>query len=415
MKNKNILNVVDILYDSSQYEFNYNSNKSELVFTDEENNFNQIWGDEWAVLLSKYVTKMDNDMLFEIWQPYLRTERIYSAEISERVYLKLFPAYLKKNLFENYYHSDKLLQEISMRNKTIFQIGLPGSFYYKVLNSIKEGNKIVGTIAGEIQIPLQTAFKLRKNQFKTISHIINHIRYKKNINKYNFINYQSTKNLNVLKKLYNGNLFKITMGIDTSIFKKLDKSLCRKELNMNYDKKIILSVGRLDPAKQNHKLINILSKLSDKYEFIAIFIGCGDREYENYLNKISEKLIYKNQILFTGYLKNELLAKYYNCADVFFMSSASEGGPVVCMEALACGTPVISTDTGNVAEFIMEQAKNNIVGKYNYSEWESVLEKFLKGDNVDTINIDLVKEKYSWDSVARKFIEIYRECWTDNY
>lgn len=216
------------------------------------------------------------------------------------------------------------------------------------------------------------------------------------------------KNINRFKKYYKGKLSQISVGIDTSVFKQLDKLPCRKDLNLDVNKKIILSVGRLDSAKQNHELIKILNELSNEFDFLAIFIGHGDIEYEKYLKTISGKLQDKNQIIFAGYVDLNMLVKYYNSADVFFMSSESEGTPVVSMEALACGVPVITTDTGSVAEFIMEHAKNNIVGKYDYSEWKSVLVKFLNGNDLEKINVDLVKEKYSWESVARKFIEIYR-------
>lgn len=388
--------------------FNDNS-KPEIFYKTQKDNWVGISGDEWADLIGKYVTKYDENIIFEVWQPDIRADKIYNAEISERVNHILFPAHIRKNLIGAYYYSEKILKKIKKNDENIiYQMGVFGDYYYELLKKIKIENKIIGTLHGEITTHRQKIFKPRKNQLRTIGHMIDYLKFRKNINRYNVITYLSDVNVNNLKKLYNGILYKINMGIDVSVFKKLSKSLCRKELNLPQDKKIILSVGRLDYAKQNHELLKILNELCPDYDFLVVFIGHGEKSYEDYLKKISWELFNKNQILFTGYLYPEMLVKYYNSADLFFMSSAGEGAPVVSMEALACGVPVITTETGNVAEFIKEHSIENVVGRYDYNGWKSILMKFLRGNEIKKIDMEFVKERYSWESVSRKFIEIYR-------
>lgn len=391
------------------YEIHKNSPRPEINFNTADGNWVGIHGGDWGDQIGKNVTRLDKNILFEIWQPDLRADKIYSAEISDRVIHKLFPACLKKNILGTLYHSNKLLQSINdIKEKSIYQTGIWGKYHYDIVRSTKENDKVIGTIHGEIKTPLQHAFRPRKNQIRTIGHIIDHFKFKQHIIRYDIITHLSDINVERLKKYYNGRLYKISMGIDMSIFRQLDKLECRNKLNLSTEKKIILNVGRFTTAKQNHNLINILSELSDDYDFLAIYIGIGEPKFEDYLKKISQKLFRKKQIIFTGFLNPEILMKYYNSADLFFMSSASEGGPVVSMEALACGIPVITTDTGNVAKFISEHVPENVVKKYDYEEWKSILVEFLKGKKIKKIDIELVREKYSWNSIAKKFIEIYR-------
>lgn len=181
------MKVISIMSDSPPYEIYGDSKKPEFVFELADGNWAGIWGYDWSDQIGKNVTKLDKDIIFEIWQPDLRADRVYSVELSERVNHKLFPALLKKNILGNYCYSDKLLKEVSLKNKIIFQTGLPGLFYYDVLNAIKEENKIMGISLGEINIPSQNIFKLRKNQLRTAGHIIDHFKFKKYINRYNSI------------------------------------------------------------------------------------------------------------------------------------------------------------------------------------------------------------------------------------
>jgi glycosyltransferase involved in cell wall biosynthesis len=59
--------------------------------------------------------------------------------------------------------------------------------------------------------------------------------------------------------------------------------------------------------------------------------------------------------LFTGYLSDpRQVARYYRCADVFLHAANAENHPLVILEAMACGTPVVATGVGGIPEQIVE-------------------------------------------------------------
>lgn len=195
------------------------------------------------------------------------------------------------------------------------------------------------------------------------------------------------------------------MGIHFDDFYKLDKGQCRAELNLPQEGIILLTICRLYKLKQIDKLIEVISKI--KKDFLFIVIGHGTREYEEYLNKKAENLIEQKRILFTGFKKRPELLKYLNSSDLFIHVSKAEAGPVVCMEAMACGVPILCTDTGNVAEVLKENNAGIIVGANNYKGWKKELIDYLGGKAIKSLDLEIVKEHYEWGNIAKKFTAIY--------
>ena len=71
----------------------------------------------------------------------------------------------------------------------------------------------------------------------------------------------------------------------------------------------------------------------------------------------------ENRVRFIGQVKNDELVYWYNAVDMFCLASRSEGSPNVLTEALACGCPSLSTDTGAVREILSKDfmGRNNFV------------------------------------------------------
>ena len=103
----------------------------------------------------------------------------------------------------------------------------------------------------------------------------------------------------------------------------------------------IINVGRLTNAKGQWHLIRSLSRVRNEIQNIRLLI-LGQGELEGYLNDLVEKLGLKNNVIFMGYQKNPF--KYMRESDLFVFSSLYEGFGNVLIEAMACGTPIISTD-----------------------------------------------------------------------
>ena len=366
-----------------------------------------IWGYDWADQIANECLKISSEFEHEVWQPDLRADKIYSYTFANGLIHRLFPAVKKENgeivsQLMNLFISKENL----MRNKYIFHIAYPhfSGINRGIIDSYKD-QKFIMTFHSEIYLPLNYIFKFQKNFFKKVHYIKNHFDAKKYFRYINHITYQNDKNLKTLANYYNGPLTRITMGVDINKFHKIDKDESRKRLNIPLDKKILLTVSRLNPLKQVDKLIDILQKID--YDFLFVLVGHGTREYEQFLKKKAEKLINENKIRFEGYKQSEELIHYYNAADLYLHVSRSEGGSVSVMEAMACGLPVFCTDTGNTAEVLKENNAGVVVGICDFKMWEDKLFGYFAGSPVKTLDEIIVKRYYAWENIAIKLVSIY--------
>jgi len=140
-------------------------------------------------------------------------------------------------------------------------------------------------------------------------------------------------------------------GIRHDIFKKLTNLDSRLHL----PKKYILSVGSIEPRKNLLGLIKAYDLLDIEYKKEYKLILVGFKGWEN--NEIME-LIDKNKeyIDYLGFISDEELAIVYNLASVFVFPSFYEGFGLPPLEAMACGTPVVSSNSTSLPEVCAEAA-----------------------------------------------------------
>lgn len=119
------------------------------------------------------------------------------------------------------------------------------------------------------------------------------------------------------------------------LFKKLDKSLCRKELGIDEKDFVVICVGYFIHRKGQDRVLEAVRLLNNP-SIKLIFIG-SDLGKENMLLE-SDCIIHK------GSVKNNNLPKFLNASDVFCLPTLHEGCCNSIVEAMACGLPIVSSD-----------------------------------------------------------------------
>ena len=113
----------------------------------------------------------------------------------------------------------------------------------------------------------------------------------------------------------------------------------------------ILSVGRLDPVKGAALLISAVANLLSQGRPVHLtLVGGGPMAAE--LRAIADRLGIGTAIDFPGPIGQDELPTYYASADIFCMASFAEGVPVVLMEAMASGLPVVTTRIAGIPELV---------------------------------------------------------------
>jgi N-acetylgalactosamine-N,N'-diacetylbacillosaminyl-diphospho-undecaprenol 4-alpha-N-acetylgalactosaminyltransferase len=109
----------------------------------------------------------------------------------------------------------------------------------------------------------------------------------------------------------------------------------------------VVTIGRMDAGK-NHEL---LIKAIEQYKNVRLYI-LGDGHLRNHLEQITKDLNIIDQVFFLGFDSNPY--KYLKNADLFMFGSNHEGFPNVCIEALCCGLPLLTTNCKSGPDEILE-------------------------------------------------------------
>ena len=106
---------------------------------------------------------------------------------------------------------------------------------------------------------------------------------------------------------------------------------------LNFNKPLILSVGRLSPEKNHSVLIKAIKNL----DLFLMIIGNG--ELESYLKELVKKLNIEDKVIFKKSIPNSEIQNYYKSADLFVLpyDPEIEGIPIAVLESIASGLPAI--------------------------------------------------------------------------
>jgi glycosyltransferase involved in cell wall biosynthesis len=127
------------------------------------------------------------------------------------------------------------------------------------------------------------------------------------------------------------------------------QALAQKHL-LDKNTRFILFAGRLHPQKDPSLLVRSMAELRDSNAHLLI-VGKG--ELENDIVAEVNRLGIADQVTLLGPVKQAELADLYRVCDLFTLTSAYEGLARGTLEALACGTPVVTTRAGETPNFLL--------------------------------------------------------------
>lgn len=167
----------------------------------------------------------------------------------------------------------------------------------------------------------------------------------------------------VLKYVPKSKIILVRNGADTNLFIPSVKSINKT--------KIILSVGRFDPAKNYGQLIEAVSNIKPKVKLLLIGKGYLEKSLKDQAKKMNVSL----DII--GMVPHDKLPQIYNSADVYVQCSLSEAPVKTLLEAMSCSLPCVGTDVPGIRDVI----SNNIDGllvQLSVNGIKNGIEKVLK-------------------------------------
>ena len=220
--------------------------------------------------------------------------------------------------------------------------------------------------------------------------------------KENLEKYEHIKNVKVI---YN--------GIDPDLFKPAsieEKVLKKKQLGLNKNDFVLGNVGRMDYWKNQRILIEILpdlKKISPQIKLILV----GGGEEEGNLKKSAIKKGVKNDVIFLGQRSdvNQILKAF----DIFVFPSLTEGLPLVVIEAMATGLPIVASHVGGIPELVVNGETGFLVSPTSKEEIKEAIIKLLNNPELRKEMGQIARKRFethfSLPQMVQKYIEVYEE------
>lgn len=212
----------------------------------------------------------------------------------------------------------------------------------------------------------------------------------------------SKKNVSKLSVIYEGVEDKFHVIDDRELLR-----CCREKYNL--PEKFILYVGMLEPGKNLHRLIRAYGAIYKNIQEKLVISGKKGWAFNDIFELVKELGLEKN-VLFTGYVDDEDLPALFNCARIFVYPSLYEGFGLPCLEAMACGVPVITSGVTSLPEVVGDAAV--LVNPQNEDSIASAIKELIESERLREEKQGKGFERikiFSWKKNTQKLLQVFAE------
>ena len=232
-----------------------------------------------------------------------------------------------------------------------------------------------------------------------------------------------------LYKAETKNVVVIPPGVDTSHFYPIPQDEAKEFIGISPNESMMLFVGRIEPLKGIDTLIESIARLKQRGDLgracqCLIVIG-GDpegREDElteemSRLKSLRKNLNMEDLVTFLGSRDQDTLPYYYSAAEVVVVPSHYESFGLVALEAMACGRPVVASETGGLAYLIKDGETGFHVPAADVEALADRLNQLMHNPELRRSmgkKAQQLAQKYSWDKIAGSIAEMYESVLTED-
>lgn len=275
----------------------------------------------------------------------------------------------------------------------------------------KEGKtKIIMTFHNALDLNSNTPYKIMAALYRTFA-------FPKVVSKLDRIILLSVAFMHSSKLFANIPPEKISIipnGVDIGKFSPGDQTKNEYKRDLNIHARFLgLFVANMEAAhfyKGAEYLLHAIALLNKDLSINFTLVGEGELKHK-YI-EIANSLGISDRVRFVGKVDDSVLVNYYRAADIFILPSTSvEMLPVVIIEAMACGTPVITTRIPGPRDMIREGYNGYLVNPSDSKDLSKLISSvFSDEDKLRQMQLNARQEaveKYSWDRILELYIREY--------
>ena len=203
----------------------------------------------------------------------------------------------------------------------------------------------------------------------------------------------------------------IPNGVDTDLFRPQNRLAARQSLNLPQEKHLVLCIaaGGVKNASKGLSDLDFLlnAPLPGSPDFLIIGGDSAGRPHP--------------RVMHVPYIQDEsILAQYYTAADVCVFLSRAENFPLVILESLACGTPVVSYAIGGIPEMIEHKRTGYLATPQDQNDLVHGLDQILGRDALSKGALSaaarqVAESRYNLSRMSHAYLEIYQQHPTQTY
>jgi glycosyltransferase involved in cell wall biosynthesis len=171
----------------------------------------------------------------------------------------------------------------------------------------------------------------------------------------------------------------------------------------------VLFVGTLEPRKNLATLIEAFSKISN----VKLVLVGGKGWYYDQIFASVERLGLNDRVILAGYVPNSDLPLWYNAADAFVFPSRYEGFGLPVLEAMACGTPTVTSTASSLPEVAGDAALtvapddvDALADALHRALTDTALRQELRAKGIARA------AKFTWEETARRTVAVYHQAFS---
>ncbi len=204
----------------------------------------------------------------------------------------------------------------------------------------------------------------------------------------------------------------IPNGIDLELFDKSESFDVRRKFNLPQDRPIILFSGRMEPRKGIHLCPEIVASITERYEVAFVFAG---QDLFDFMAKMvlphMQRRVCKGSLHYVGKLDLCDVRACLRAADIFLAPSLWENCPYSCLEAMAAGCAIVSSDQGGMPELIRHGDNGLLATNGSVAHFVAALEQLIEDrglrERLGAAARRTVEESYTDREIARRSVEFY--------
>ena len=187
---------------------------------------------------------------------------------------------------------------------------------------------------------------------------------------------------------------------------KLHKRLDERENLVGY-------IGRLSEEKGVLNFVKAIPEILKERGGIKFLVG-GDGQLRDKIERFLDEENLNKKVKLTGWIPHDELPDYLNKLKLIVIPSSTEAGPIIALEAMACGTPVLATPVGLIPDVIKDGVTGFILGDNSPECIAENVMRALEHPDLEMIvkNVRaLVEREFTYEAAVERYRKLLNSLW----